>query len=98
MTLHFANSEVDEFAFPILVDQDVLGLQVSVDYVFGVEELQTKNDLRHVEPSRRWHESAFTLQQRTQVSPLTILHDEVQVHFSLEAVVSLDNVVTLCQS
>ena len=57
-----AQAEVGEDNVSLGVQQDVLGLQVAVHDVEGVEVAQRAGDLRSVEPGPGFQEAAFSLQ------------------------------------
>ena len=56
-----AEAEVDEFDVSVLVEHDVLGLEVSVDDVHGVEVLEGAHDLAEIEPRAVLHDHALVL-------------------------------------
>ncbi len=86
-------TEIDDAYVPRrLVDQDVLGLEVSVDEPEGVSVLERGNRLlQHVDDALR-RERAFGLYGPSQVSPSNILHRVPQQATALPDVVGVGDV------
>ena len=57
-----AEAEVDELDVAVLVEHDVLGLEVSVDDVHGMEVFEGAHDLAEIEPRAVLHDHALVLQ------------------------------------
>lgn len=60
------------------VEQDVLGLQVAVDDLFGVEVLDGTDDLRGVEETGGVTEAASAAEVTEQLSPGNVVHQHVE--------------------
>ena len=58
----FAEAEVNKFDISVLVEHDVLGLEVSVDDVHGMEVFEGAHDLAEIEPRAVLHDHALVLQ------------------------------------
>ena len=58
----FAEAEVDEFDVSVLVEHDVLGLEVAIDDVHGMEVFEGAHDLAEIEPRAVLHDHALVLQ------------------------------------
>ena len=57
----FAEAEVSELDVALLVDHDVLGLEVSVDHIFAMHVVESKDYLRNVELGSKFEEGSTVL-------------------------------------
>lgn len=60
------------------MDEDILGLQVSVDEVLAVQILESKHYLRSVEACSIQEEAALLLYELVKLSAVHVLHHHVQ--------------------
>jgi hypothetical protein len=70
----------------LLCYQDVVGLQISVDVVLGMNKLHGMYQFAHVETSLGLWQDVFHDQQIHQIASWKELHDEVQEQTILEGV------------
>ena len=63
----------------LFIDQDVIGLQISVNEVHSVHGVHGQNDLRRVKLGLLLRHHVLLDQQGHQVSPLQKLHHQVKV-------------------
>ena len=81
-----AQPEVRELDVAAVREEDVVGLEVAVDDVPLVEVLEGEGDLGDVEARHPLVEEAVDGEQRLEVAPDEVLHDEEHVVGGLEAV------------
>jgi len=80
----FGEAEVGEFHVAVFVDLDVFGFEVTVDDVVGVEVLQREDDFRGVEFYAVFGEAPLLFQMEEKLSSRDVLHDHVDLAFTLE--------------
>jgi len=69
---------------PGVVQQDILGLQVTIDDIESMKMFQRAEQLRGVEPAPVFIELSFPLQMVEELSTIHETHDEVQFVGGLE--------------
>ena len=80
----FAQSEVDQSAVSVQIQDDVFRLEISVDDVDAVKVLDGEQDLRQVEAGHALLHSVSLLEQVEEVSAGVILGDEEDLLLRLE--------------
>ena len=85
----FTQAKVAQFHVPVLVQQEVVGFDVSVDKVGRVDSLQRQHRLRDVEPRFVLRQGIAAHQQRHHVPARKVLHHQVEKLVVLEGVVQL---------
>ena len=91
----FAEPEITEFNVSIFVKEYVIGLDVSVYVVEGVDLFKGQDALCCVEPGLMFSEDIFFYELGHQVSSRKILHDQIQVVLVLEGLLEVDDPLLL---
>jgi hypothetical protein len=86
-----AKAEVGKLDMAILIEQDVIRFQVSMDVVNLVDSFDRKNRLSDVKAALVFCENIFSNQKGHEISAWQEVHDEIEVLFVLEGVLKVDN-------
>ena len=87
--LDFGQSEVCELQIALLIKQDILWLQVSVDDAVRVQVLQSQDDLSCIEARSILRKANLIAQMEEELAAIEEIRDEVQTLARLEGVVQL---------
>ena len=81
--------KVSEHDVPAPVEQDVLGFEIAIDEVFGMQIFKGQQHLGGIKFGHDLRQSLFglLLQCSEEFAPGTILHDKIDVLFCLEGVI-----------
>lgn len=90
-----AETEVRQLHMAILVDEDVVGLEVSVDKVDPVHRLNAEDGLGNVKPALVFGKDVFAHEQRHEIAAGQEVHDEVEILVVLETKFEVHNPVVL---
>lgn len=86
-----AHPKIGELHMAILVHDDILQLQVTVDDPVLVQVLNGEQDLGRIEPGPVFGEGAKIADVLEEFSPAQVIHHKIQPVFTLEGVMKLDN-------
>lgn len=93
-----AQAEIRELDMAVLVDEDVVWLDVTVDESHLVHALNGARQLGNVEPRQLLTEHAQSDQQAHHITTRDVVHDKVQVVLVLEGVIQPHNPLVVCLS
>jgi len=82
---HFGEPKIRELQVPVLCEQDILRLQISVNDVFGVAVLKNERDARRVKSSRLIVKPTGFSQVGEELPPNHVLEHQVQVPWIVKA-------------
>lgn len=86
----FAKSEIAEFDVPILLKEDIVGLEIAVNVVEFMHSLYSQDHFSHKELRLFFSEDVFFHKNSHKIPPFQELHDKIQILFILEATLHLD--------
>ncbi len=80
----FAQTEIGESDVSLGIDQDVFGLNISVNYSLGMKVLKGEDNFGHVELCALFGKLACKLEMVEQLASVDEFHDEIKIHVVLE--------------
>ena len=89
--LKFAETKISQFYMALRVKNNVLRLEVSVDYTVSMEALERKNDLSCVKARSRLFELGLFAQVEEKFATIEKIDYEIQPLWRLESIVQLDD-------
>ena len=94
---HLGHSQISNLDLVILSEEHIDGLNITMQNLVCVEVLHAQTHLHEELPNARFPKLAthLTLQVKTQVSILTVLHDDVNRCLLSEGIVELHNIGTV---
>jgi len=79
----------------VLVHHDVVGLEISVHYVFGVKVLQSQHHLDSVDPCDFLRELSLFLQDFAKIPTRAVLQEQKHILSVLECEVQVDDEIVV---
>ena len=95
MGLVLGNAEVCQLDLSISIVKNILRLEIPIYHIIGMNILKPQNDLSSVELSLLFWEMAFPLNVEKQVSPINIVHYDIETVGCLEGVVHFQDKVMI---
>lgn len=81
---HFSKAKINDFDMSLLVDEDVLRFQISVNHTHQVQALDSKDDLGDIKSGIVLTHEHLLLEEAEELATWQVLDDEIEIQFILE--------------